>query len=561
MRTLRTATGLVLAVYIASHLVNHALGVISINVQDRLLRVLSPVWQSAPGTLLLYGALIVHALLGVYALWMRKTLRMPAWELAQLVLGLAVPLLLIPHVFGTRIALMLTGVDPTYRSVVASIWSSPVAMVRQPLLVLIVWFHLTIGLHYWLRLRVRYRHALRIFYPVAVIVPLLALLGFWGAGIELRDLDASGPGYGDTRYAGAAPEAATSALLASRERLAYDVYGGLLALVLVARVARRVAQARGRTFSIRHANGRTVVAPVGHSLLEALRDAGIPHASVCGGRARCTTCRVRVEYSARPLPPPAPIEAQALARIHADRGIRLACQLRPSTELRIVPLVPPGVGPSNLDARRMPGRERTMAVMFVDLRESSRLGEQRMPYDVFFILNRFFAEMAEALRETGGYYSTFNGDGLMALYGTETPLDDACRDALRGAVAIAARLERMNAAFAQDLGSPLRAGIGIHAGDAIVGTMGPPATPLLSALGDTVNVAARLEAETKRLQCMLVVSSACAREAAVDLSRFPQHTVTVRGRDEPVTFHAIDDIAALAAVLDGAPALSRPSHA
>jgi adenylate cyclase len=79
--------------------------------------------------------------------------------------------------------------------------------------------------------------------------------------------------------------------------------------------------------------------------------------------------------------------------------------------------------------------------------------------------------------------------------------------------------------------------------------MGPPATPLLSAIGDTVNVAARLEAETKRQRCVLVISSACARAAGVDLSEFPQHTVTVRGRSEPVTYYAIADPAALATSL------------
>jgi adenylate cyclase len=79
------------------------------------------------------------------------------------------------------------------------------------------------------------------------------------------------------------------------------------------------------------------------------------------------------------------------------------------------------------------GRERAVAVMFVDLRDSSRLAEHRLPYDVLFILNRFYAEMADALKETGGYYSTFNGDGFMALYGTTTDLAQGCRDALRGA--------------------------------------------------------------------------------------------------------------------------------
>lgn len=555
VRFVRSVTGAVLAVYVVTHFVNHALGVISIDVQERLLEVLAPIWQSVPGTLVLYGALITHALLGLYALWGRKTLRMPPWELAQLVFGLAVPLLLMPHVFGTRIAFELLGTTPTYRNVVASIWANPVAMVRQPLLVVVVWIHLAIGLHYWLRLRGGYRRALRIYYPLAVIVPLLALLGFWGAGIELRERPAVDDSYGSSPSASGidpAHEAAARARLAARERNAYEIYAGLLALVLLARGGRRLVHARDATYTIRHSNGQVITAPIGYSLLEALRDAGIPHASVCGGRARCTTCRVRIEQSARALPPPEPLEAAALRRIGAGSDVRLACQLRAATELRITPLVPPHVGPADLGASRMPGRERAVAVMFVDLRESSRLGEQRMPYDVFFILNRFFAEMAEALRETGGYYSTFNGDGLMALYGTETSLAQGCRDALRGAIAIEARLARLNAAFAQDLGQPLRAGIGIHAGDAIVGTMGPPATPLLSALGDTVNVASRLEAETKRRRCVLVVSSACARAAAVDLSRFPEHTVTVRGRSEPVTYHAVADLAQLAALLAAA---------
>lgn len=551
IRNLRTVSGLVLAVYVTAHLANHALGVISIGAQQRLLEVLMPVWQSVPGTLVLYSALLTHAALGLYALWLTRTLKMPPWQLAQLALGLIVPLLLIPHVFGTRVAAEMLGTTASYQSVITSIWSNPAAMIRQPLLIVIVWTHLAIGLHFWLRLRAGYRRALPVLYPIAVVVPLLALLGFFGAGVELRDARAEGR---EPAPAAAQVDPAARARLAEREDTAYAIYVGLLALVLAGRAVRRQVRARGATYRIHHAGGRVINAPVGHSVLEALRDAGIPHASVCGGRARCTTCRVRVGQGAKGLAPPEPLEASALNRIRADKDVRLACQLRPTKNLHITPLLPAHVGPAEIDARRTPGRERAVAVMFVDLRESSRLGEQRMPYDVFFILNRFFAEMAEALRETGGYYSTFNGDGLMALYGTETGLARGCRDAMRGAVAIQERLGRINAALAHDLGQPLRAGIGIHAGDAIVGTMGPPATPLLSALGDTVNVAARLEAETKRHHCEVVVSSACAKAAGVDLSRFPQHTVTVRGRDQPVTYHAVVDPAELAALLAAADA-------
>ncbi len=561
VRRLRNVTGLVLAVYVTSHFVDHALGVISIDTQQALLDVLLPVWRSVPGTLALYGALLTHLLLGLYALWRRKTLRMPVWEFAQLALGLLVPLLLIPHVFGTRIASEMLGTTPTYRSVVDAILGNPVSAVRQPVLVLIVWTHLVIGLHFWLRLRAGYRRALPILYPVAVTVPLLALLGLYGAGAELREDAAQREDFASSAYAApqgvnaSESDAAVRARLAQREDFAYLIYGGLLSLVLLARGARRIALARGARYRIHHANGRVVTAPVGLSLLEALRDAGIPHASVCGGRARCTTCRVRVDTGTKSLPPVQPIEAAALARIGAAADVRLACQLRPTKSLTVTPLLPPHVTPADLDIRRTPGHERRIAVMFVDLRESSRLGEERLPYDVFFILNRFFAEMADALRETGGYYSTFNGDGLMALYGTQTGLARGCRDAMRGAVAIQARLTRINAALAHDLPTPLIAGIGIHAGDAIVGTMGPPATPILSALGDTVNVAARLEAETKQHGCAIVVSAACATAAAVDLSRFAQHTVSVRGREKQVTYYVVDDPADLAAAVASASAL------
>jgi adenylate cyclase len=166
--------------------------------------------------------------------------------------------------------------------------------------------------------------------------------------------------------------------------------------------------------------------------------------------------------------------------------------------------------------------------------------------------------MADALEETGGYYSTFNGDGFMALYGTKGDLAQGCKDALRGAIAVSGRLAQINAALASELREPLRAGISVHAGEAIVGTMGPPAQPIVSALGDTVNVASRLESETKSRQCALVVSAACAKAAGIDLSAFPEHTVQVRGRVQSVSYYAIADAAALAPLLTGAARQEQP---
>ena len=554
IRSVRLASGLVLSLFITVHLANHALGVISIDLAESMRRVVSPVWQSWPGTLALYGALFTHAFLGLYALWRRRTLRMPVWELAQLVFGLAIPLLLIPHAFGTRVASAMLDNDTGYATVVPALFSSAENLVRQPTLVLVVWGHLLLGLHYWLRLRAGYRRALPLLVAVAVLVPSLALSGFWGAAEELRARNELVP-------AGSTADPLARARFENLKDFAFYGYAGLLVLVLCARMARRTLAKRRGSYRLSHSNGQRIVAPLGQSVLEALRDAHVPHASVCGGRARCTTCRVRVGRGAESLPAPGALETQALTRIHAEPDVRLACQLRPTHDLQVTPLLPPHVAPADARGGDHPGRERAVAVMFVDIRESSRLGEQRLPYDVFFILNRFFAEMAAALRETGGYYSTFNGDGFMALYGTTGDLGRGCRDAMRGALAIERRLARLNAALDADLREPLRAGIGIHAGDAIVGTMGPPDHPILSALGDTVNVAARLESETKTHQCTLVISSACSRASGVDLSQFPEHTANVRGRGEPVSYYAIVNseplTALLAAADESAPALAR----
>jgi adenylate cyclase len=334
-----------------------------------------------------------------------------------------------------------------------------------------------------------------------------------------------------------------------RKDFALATAAGLLAFVLLARIARRSLRVRRGTYRVDHAGGHTLVVHSGQSLLEAIREARIPHASVCGGRARCTTCRVRVGRGAGTLPAPNAAEMLALQRIHAEPNVRLACQLRPQSDLQITPLLPANAGAEGADQAANSGRERTIAVMFVDLRDSSRLAEHRLPFDVLFILNRFFAEMADALHETGGYYSTFNGDGFMALYGTTSDLAQGCRDALHGAIEVSARLAQINTALASELREPLRVGISVHAGEAIVGTMGPPAQPIVSALGDTVNVASRLEGETKSHRCALVVSAACAKAAGIDLSAFPEHTVQVRGRAQSVSYYAIADAAALAPLL------------
>lgn len=541
-RRLRLASGLVVACFVLPHFLNHSLGVVSIDAMDRARSVLAMLWRSAPGSVLLYGALLVHFSLALVSLYRRSTLRMPAWEAAQLLLGLAIPPLLVAHIVGTRLSWLLLGQTISYERVVGLLWSDDWAATRQVLLLVVVWLHLAFGIHYWLRVQRWYPAAQPALFAAALLVPAMALAGFAAGGNEMRPVIESVGMQAYLPDLAAMSDDDRARLVAWRDGLLW-AFWCLLAATLLARWLRLHL---GGSYELRHASGRVISAPIGRSVLEALRDAGVPHASVCGGRARCTTCRIRVVTGLETLAAPSRMEAEALARIDAPPNVRLACQTRPRGALAVAPLLPPG---SDAAAARAPGkpqgRERPVVAMFVDLRESTRLCESRLPYDAVFILNQFFAEMYEALRETGGYYAQFRGDGLLALYGLESRLAPACRAALAGAAAMQRRVERLSQSLAAELDQPLRIGIGMHAGVAIVGTMGPPEAPIHSAIGDTINIAARFEGMTKAYGCTLVVSAETLRHAGIAAPGAPLHRVRVRGHSQRMDVYAVADPVAL----------------
>src|SRR3954466_80060 len=480
-RRLRLITGLIVACFVVPHFLNHSLGVVSIDAMDRLRGPLAWWWRSAPGTVLLYGALLLHFALALVSLYRRTTLRMPRWEAAQLVLGLLVPPLLIPHISGTRLPWFLLGHTIGYERVVGVLWSETTTALRQSLLLLIVWAHFCYGIHYWLRVQRWYSSVQPVFFAAALLIPSLALAGFAAAGNEVwARIEGAGGMQVFYPELGLMTGADRARLLAWRQGLEL-AFWALLAATLLARWLRTLL---GGTYQLRHSSGRVITAPIGRTILEAARDAGLPHASVCGGRARCTTCRVRVVEGLASLAPPGRAEGQALARVEAPPNVRLACQTRPRADGASGALLPPAADAATASR---PGaareRERPVVAMFVDLRGSTRIAESRLPYDVVFIMNQFFAQMYAALRATNGYYAQFRGDGLLALYGLDSDLPQACRDAMRGAAEMQRRLELLSRSLSAELAEPLRIGIGAHAGVAIVGTMGPPEAPIYSSIG------------------------------------------------------------------------------
>jgi adenylate cyclase len=331
--------------------------------------------------------------------------------------------------------------------------------------------------------------------------------------------------------------------------LRYAFVAALLA-VLAARVGRSYWERRSGVVRLTYPSGRVVAIVHGVSVLEASRMAGIPHASVCGGRGRCSTCRVRVEGPREAIVPPGTEEMKVLHRVGAAPNVRLACQLRPRGDLRVTPLLPPTA--QARDGFRKPrylhGAEREIVILFGDLRAFTKLSENRLPYDLVFLLNRYFAEMGYAVEAAGGRIDKFIGDGVMALFGLDSGVEAGCREALAAAKDMAERMQSLNRALINDLPEPLRIGIGIHTGPAIVGEMGYGTAVSITAVGDSVNTASRMEALTKTYACELVISEAVAARAGIDLGAAPSHEIEIRGRVARLvvrTFASAGDVPAL----------------
>ena len=154
LRRVRLTTGLVLFTYVTAHLTNHALGNASFDTMEATLNFLSNIWLDPTVTVILYGSLLTHLGLGLWALYQRRWHSVRTAEIVQLVLGLSIPFILFNHIEGTRISHEIYGTWRGYGQELYVLWVlSPIKGDLQLTLLIIAWIHGCIGLHYWLRLR------------------------------------------------------------------------------------------------------------------------------------------------------------------------------------------------------------------------------------------------------------------------------------------------------------------------------------------------------------------------------------------------------------------------
>lgn len=533
----RLFSGLVLLTFCVSHFLNHTLGIWSVAAMQKGEEIHHAIWGELPGQIILAVAAVTHVVLALWRTTRRRTLRLPHWETLQLILGLYIPWTLIPHVIATIGLDNAFDVPAGYSNTLALLW--PDNAFAQSVLLLVVWAHAMLGLHFWLKLKPWYRPYLPILSAAAVAFPILSLWG-WISGA--RQLASSG----SNNLKVAAGQLDWVYIIADQARaVVFGLFFLSLAVVLIRMAIRQFA----KTITIEYPGNLLVRTPPGPSLLEISRENGIAHAAVCGGRARCSTCRVKILSGGENLDAPTPPEAAVLKQIGADSSIRLACQIRPTSDLRVHPLIPVRAAERGSQAHQDAyywGVEQPVVIMFVDIRDFTGLTEKTLSFDIVYLLNRYLDLVSDEIRKQDGYVDKFIGDGIMAIFGMETDLREGARQALRASKAIVRAVDTLNSERGNNLRAPLRIGIGLHAGPVILGRIGAAGgsgeRSSITALGDVVNTASRLEAENKAHGFLLTLSDAVVKAAEIRLEDCKTREILLRGKTVPLQIYSLTDL-------------------
>ena len=271
------------------------------------------------------------------------------------------------------------------------------------------------------------------------------------------------------------------------------------------------------------------------SILECSLQSGIPHTHVCGGNARCTTCRIFVLEGLENCSERNEKEKLVAEKHRLEPRIRLACQTEIKGDITCKRLVKDEedialVGNETSTEHPCSGEEKKVAIFFSDLRGFTTFSENNLPYDVIHILNKYFTRVCPHILNNKGVIDKYIGDGLMAIFGVNGEENPAL-DAVKAALGQLEELKEFNKHLKESYGVELKMGIGIHYGDVIIGNVGHPGKVSFTAIGDTVNTAARIESANKGAGTELLVSEAAYQMVKENVVVRKIHEADLKGKE------------------------------
>ena len=532
---LKLWTGMFLMFYCVTHHMNHSLGIFGLTVVDYAREYFLLFWRNPVISFFLLFTLVIHiifSLLRVIKMASFKGFQSHEWF--QLITGiLTVPLLAI-HITTTGIAHRFYGVEDTY-----TFWTSPgldyFEIFFFNFIMLFIWLHGYIGIKFWMKVNSNYQKYLRQADIFFLIIPLLSIVGQISI---FRESDLKG--FFDTEYKDkilkySNPENIDLNVLLENT-IIYFVLPYLLSIMVLFgyRFYYFKIKRRNNSIKVSYPDGGVSNIFPGMNILDASLEAGIPHAHVCGGRGRCSTCRIRIDQDLTQLEPPRQNERRILRSIGAPENIRLACQAYPKIDLNVSPILSADANfqESYFEQKYTYGSDREICILFADLRAFTKMSEKKLPFDIVFILNQYFKLMGQIIENNGGYLDKFIGDGTMALFGIEEGPKEGSRNAINAATKMNDELKKLNESLINDLPFPLKMGIGIHTGNVIIGKMGYKHAKNLTAVGDAVNTASRLESLTKELKSQIIISKYTFELSEHQIKDLEEDTVNIVGKND-----------------------------
>jgi adenylate cyclase len=251
----------------------------------------------------------------------------------------------------------------------------------------------------------------------------------------------------------------------------------------------------------------------GETILRASLRAGITHAHLCGGGARCSTCRVIILDGLENCAPRNAKE-QAIADIlRFDPKVRLACQTVVTGQVKLRRLVTDiledvevtklyveGVEPCST------GVEKYILILFSDIKGFTPFAENLLPYDVIHALNLYFQKVGEVMGQYGGVINNYMGDGFMALFETDEPVEGALR-AVRAGLDLIDAVQDLKPYLEKLYHKSFQIRVGLHFGQVVAGKLGSPGNKKMTVIGDAVNFASRIEAANKQAGTQFLISA------------------------------------------------------
>jgi class 3 adenylate cyclase/hemoglobin-like flavoprotein len=244
----------------------------------------------------------------------------------------------------------------------------------------------------------------------------------------------------------------------------------------------------------------------------------IPLFRECGGNGRCTTCRIRICDGIQNVSPRTQREQEVAEALRWDRFTRLACQTRVRGDVALERLIKSCADVTRVqleEASHGTSQEKTLAVLFCDIRQYTSFVDRNLAYDVVHILNRFFEAVGDAILINNGVIYQYVGDQVIGLFGVGgDPPEKSCLDTIRAGLGMLAALNDLNPELSAEFGATLEVGIGAHFGPVVVGMMGHPSHRQFTVIGNAMNIASRIENANKTLGTRFLVSEALFDQVA-----------------------------------------------